>query len=280
MGIAPDETEHDPEESDTDESDTGQVERVGGAPRLHQAPAGHRQEGQADGHVEPEDVLPGPATRHRTADEWTDGYRTTTDGPPEAERGIATFRSHGRAEQGERQRHDHRSAGSLECPGRDQNADAGRQCGGRRRRGEQRDAGHEDPPTTEPLAEGGGRQQEDGERQGVGVDGPLEARQSGVEVHADDGQRRRDDQIVEGRHEQGQPRDDDGPYSPRPRPGIGRRQGSPRQGRRTGGRRSTRRRSGRGAPGRGGAVGRAGRAVDRREPATATGLHRRPLCEL
>ena len=86
----------------------------------------------------------------------------------------------------------------------------------RRRGGEQGDAGHEDPPPSEPLAQGGGRQQQDGEGQGVGVDRPLEAGQAGVEVDPDHREGGRHHQVVEGGHEQGQPGDDHGPHGPGP----------------------------------------------------------------
>ena len=73
------------------------------------------------------------------------------------------------------------------------------------------DARHEGATTTEALAEGGGGEQEYGEGQGVGVDRPLEARESGVEVHADDGQRRGHDEVVERRHEEREAGDEHGP---------------------------------------------------------------------
>ena len=54
----------------------------------------------------------------------------------------------------------------------------------------------------EPVAERGAGQEQDGEGQGVGVDDPLELGQAGVEARPDDRQGGRDDEVVEGGHEE------------------------------------------------------------------------------
>jgi hypothetical protein len=87
----------------------------------------------------------------------------------------------------------------------------GRDRGQRRGRREDRDAGHERASTSESFADGGRGEQQHGEGQGVGVDGPLESRESGVEVNADDRQCRRHDQVVERGHEECEAGDEHGP---------------------------------------------------------------------
>ena len=72
--------------------------------------------------------------------------------------------------------------------------------------GEDRDADDEQPLATEPVAERGAGQQQDRERQRVGVDHPFELGDGGAEVGADDGQGGRDDEVVERRHEDGDAR--------------------------------------------------------------------------
>ena len=68
--------------------------------------------------------------------------------------------------------------------------------------------GREDPdpdqehaPAAEAVAERRAGEQEDGERERVGVDGPLEVLERGAEIAADARQRRRDDEVVERDHE-------------------------------------------------------------------------------
>ena len=61
------------------------------------------------------------------------------------------------------------------------------------------------------VAERGAGEQEDRERQGVGVDGPLELLERGAEVHVDGRERGGHDEVVEHHHEQG-----DGRHHERP----------------------------------------------------------------
>ena len=64
------------------------------------------------------------------------------------------------AEQGQRQRHDHRRAGALDGPGDDERLDAVGHRGGRRGGGEDREADDEHPPASPAVAEGGAGQQQ------------------------------------------------------------------------------------------------------------------------
>ena len=62
-----------------------------------------------------------------------------------------------------------------------------------------READDEHPPAAEAVAERGAGEQQHGEGQRVGVDGPLERLQPAAEVGADRGQGGRDDEVVERR---------------------------------------------------------------------------------
>ena len=83
-------------------------------------------------------------------------------------------RRHGRREDRQGQRRDDRAADALQGARRDQGADARRHGGGGRAEGEDREAHQEHALAPEAVAQRGAGQEEDGEGQGVGVDGPLE----------------------------------------------------------------------------------------------------------
>ena len=67
------------------------------------------------------------------------------------------------------------------------------------RDGERHEAGDEDPPAAEAIAERAAEQQERGERDEVRVDRPLQTRDVGLQVAADRRQRDVDDRAVEER---------------------------------------------------------------------------------
>jgi hypothetical protein len=110
-------------------------------------------------------------------DERADGDGETADGPPGAERETASLGRHGRRQQGERQRDQHRGPDPLHRAGRDQQPDAGCERGRGRAEGEQPEAGDEHPATPVALAQGGAGEQQHRERQRVRVNGPLQAGQ-------------------------------------------------------------------------------------------------------
>ena len=84
---------------------------------------------------------------------------------------------------------------------------------GRRERaaGEHDEADDEHAATAEAVAERGAGEQQDRERQRVGVDHPLELLERGAQVRADHGQGGGDDEVVEGDHEQADRADREGP---------------------------------------------------------------------
>ena len=95
--------------------------------------------------------------------------------PPHAPRATAR-RSGGTARGQDRQaeRRDEGAADALDRAGDDEDVARGREGRGGRAGGEDRQADDEHPAATEPVAERGAGEQQDGERQRVGVDHPLE----------------------------------------------------------------------------------------------------------
>ena len=73
------------------------------------------------------------------------------------------------------------------------------------------EADDEHPLAAEAVAERGAGEQQDGERQRVGVDRPLERLDRAAEIGADRRQRDADDEVVERGHEQGDRDDREGP---------------------------------------------------------------------
>ena len=99
------------------------------------------------------------------------------------------------------QRQHQRRTGPLGCPGRDEEADAGRERGRRRGCGEQAQPDRVEGPAAVAVAERGGCDQQHREAQVVGVDRPLQVLDRGAQVEPDRAQRRRHHQRVEGRHQ-------------------------------------------------------------------------------
>ncbi len=77
--------------------------------------------------------------------------------------------------------------------------------------GEDRQADDEEPLPAEAVAEGSTHEEQRGEGEGVGVDGPFEVAQRRPEVAPDDRQGHGHDQVVEADHEEGDRCDGEGP---------------------------------------------------------------------
>ena len=140
--------------------------------RANQASGNERD---ADGHVDPEDPVPGHALDDGATDERTDGDGQAADGAParRAPRRDASGATAADSSVSVEWRHDGR-ADALGHAAHEEHLDArghGRERGGG---GEDGHADDEHAPSAEAVAERGAGEQEDGERQRVGVDGPLE----------------------------------------------------------------------------------------------------------
>ena len=151
--------------------------------RLGQAGVGHRDRDEADRDVDPEDPLPGEALGDRPADERPDRDREAGDAAPRAERDARVARGGTAADRIVR------LSGVMIAPPTPWMAratisvrDVRRERGDRRAAGEDREADDEQALPAEPVAERGAGQEQDRERQRVGVDDPLELGQVGVEA--------------------------------------------------------------------------------------------------
>ena len=138
------------------------------------------------------------------------------DGAPGTEREAAPVRRDRGGEQRQRERRDDGAADALRGAGDDERLDGRRHRGGRGRGGEDRDADDEHAAPSEPIAERGAGQQQDRERERVGVDGPFQLLERRAEILADDVERGRDDEVVEHDHDQGDGRHPERPQCDRP----------------------------------------------------------------
>ena len=124
--------EGDAEEPGGGEREAAEVERLVRAVGLGQHPARQRDQGKADGDVEPEDPLPGDSLDDRAADERAERDAEPADPAPDSQRGAAPLGREGLADEGQGQRGDDRRADSLQCPGCDQRVERRRQGGQQR----------------------------------------------------------------------------------------------------------------------------------------------------
>ena len=103
---------------------------------------------------------------HRAADQRADRDGDPLTARPHADRGAAALGGEGLGEQRERERGDHRGAGSLHRACATSSPVVGRERRGRRGRGEQRQPDREHPPAPEAVSErrAGEQQHRVGER--------------------------------------------------------------------------------------------------------------------
>jgi len=103
-------------------------------------------------------------------------------------------------EKGQRIRHEDGSARALDGTRRDQDQGARRQRASERCRGEEHEAGREDPLGAETIAQGARRQDEGGKGDGVGADYPLQLADAAAQRRADAAQGGVDDGDIELHH--------------------------------------------------------------------------------
>ncbi len=146
--------------------------------------------------------MPGDTADDGAADERAERDREAADAAPRAEEDTAAVLGHARGEDRKCQRHHDRAAEALQSTRGVERTDRRRERRRGRGHSEDPDPDREDKPATEPVAERCAGQEQDGEDERVGVHGPLETAQAGVQVAADHGDRRRDDEVVERDHEE------------------------------------------------------------------------------
>ena len=196
------EAEDDAEQAAGTERKAAQVERAVWAAALGQPARGQRSEREADGHVDPEDPVPGDALHDGAADERAERDGDAGDARPDADGDAAALLGKGFGEQRERERRDDRGAGALHRARGDQQVGAARQRGGGGGGREHAEAEQEHALAPEAVAERGAGEQQHGVGEHVCVDGPLQRLDRGAELAMDRRQRDADDEVVEHDHEQ------------------------------------------------------------------------------
>ena len=131
-----------------------------------------------------------------------DRQRQRADAGPRADRLAALGGREGVGDDREGAGHHERGADALDGAARDEPGLALREADERAGRGERDDAEEEHAPAPEEVAQAPAGDQQDGERQRVGVHGPLEAGDRRAEVLLDRRQRDVHDGVVEHHHEQ------------------------------------------------------------------------------
>ena len=172
-----------------------------GAEAVRQREQGQRDRDHADGHVDPEDRLPGPALDHGAADERPGRDAEAGDAAPDADRERTPRERHRPGEQGERERHDRRGAEALQCARGDELAGVGGEGGERRAQREHDDADEEERAPAEAVAEGDGHEDRARERERVRVHEPLQLFDGCPELLVQHGQGVRHHEVVERGHE-------------------------------------------------------------------------------
>ena len=199
--------EDDAEEAGAREDDPGNVEVLRRAGRLTEVDPRERDRDDPDRDVQPEDPVPGDPVDDRAADDRADRDREAGEPAPRSEVGTALLRRDLGGEDRQRQRRHDRGADALERARDDQHVRAAGERREHGRDGEQRHPEDEEELASVAVAERGAGEQQDCERQRVGVHDPLEARETGVQVLPDHRQRGDHDEVVERRHEECDRRD-------------------------------------------------------------------------
>ncbi len=160
-----------------------------------------RDRDNANRKVHEEDPSPGQPAGQHPAEDRAHSDRHAGDGPedPEGDPAVAAAKRVGEQRQGRRE-HD-RTADTLPGPGQDEEQRGLREAAQQRPDGEHGRADGEHQPSTEPVRQRAGRQQQGGQRQSVGVDRPLQVRQRGAERPPDVRQRHVHDRDVKQQHE-------------------------------------------------------------------------------
>ncbi len=150
--------------------------------------------------VEQEDPAPARAVHEPAPEERPHGRADAPEPRPQAHRPAPVVGVEGGLDEGERTGREQRAADTLEGAGGDQHTGVRGQTAQQGRGGEPQHAEDEDAAAAEPVAEGAAEEDQPGQRDHVGVDGPLQGGEVGTEVAADVGQRDVDDGRVQQRH--------------------------------------------------------------------------------
>jgi hypothetical protein len=175
----------------------------GGVGALRHRAGDHDHRGQAEGQVELEHRPPPPEGGEQPAEHRTYGQRQSRHGSPDAEGlGALVVVPVGLAQERQGARLGGGGTRSLHDPGRDEDRHVGGQRGEGGAGAEHGQAGQQQPPAAEPVAERAAGEQQAGEGEDVAGDHPLQGTDPGMQRGLDVGQRHADHRVVEHGEEQ------------------------------------------------------------------------------
>ena len=175
------------------------VTRLGDQQR-HQDHAGNDHR-----HVDQEDRAPPEVLQQRAAEDRADRHGETDRTGPDPDGPTTLARVEDVGDDRQRHRHDGRAADPHQGAGRDELAGALGVRGEQRRQAEQHQTDHQEALAAGAVAEHPEGEQQPGEDQRVGVDGPLQLALAGAEAVHRVGQRAQgdvEDRVVEDDHEE------------------------------------------------------------------------------
>ena len=202
--VAVDDRVHRRDQGCGDRDRAGHVDALAVGERLlaRQQPLRDQEDGDADGDVDEEDPVPAQDVGQDAAEQHAD---RPAAGQHEAEDAHRLRALGGLGEQHHDQRErdgrDHRAAEALHRAGDDQDFLGAGQPAGERRHREDDDAGHEQAPVPEQVAEPAAEQQEPAEREQVGVHHPGERGLREAQIRPDRRQGDVHDRRVEDDHQ-------------------------------------------------------------------------------
>ena len=180
----------------------GDVETVRrlGVGRLGYVPSRDHEHGDRDRDVDQEDQAPAGHLDDPAAEERPDRPRDAGQAGPGADRPHPVPVDERGLQDGQGTRGQQSATDALQCPGSDQEADAGGNSAEQRRDREPGHADQVDPASAEAVTQRAAEQDERGQGQGVTVDHPLQTGRAGAQVVPDPWQRDVDHGAVDERH--------------------------------------------------------------------------------
>ena len=163
------------------------------------------------GHIDEEDPAPADGAGDGAADQRTDGHGTPDDAAVDTEGRAAVLALERLCDQGEGGGEHDGATHTLHGPRQIEHERVGRQAADQRRQGEEGQSAGEDLAATVNVADDPGGEEEGGQRQGVGIDHPLQVGEGGVQRTLDVRQGHVHDRDVEQQHEDGGTDRDQGP---------------------------------------------------------------------
>ena len=205
--------------------DTVDAARFGGA-GLGDVAEGQDSGDQADGDVDPEDGPPPDRADQQAPDDRAQRHAEPDDGAPDPDR-LRPLLGVGERVGDDRHGHrvEHRTADGLDHAEHHQRSEVGGQAAEEGSAHEGHEADHEGLAPAQAVRRGSREHQQAGQDQGVGVDGPLQAGDRGVQVFPDGGEGDVDDGHVEAHDQEAHGADEEDADAPAAAQLVDRRRG-------------------------------------------------------